>query len=105
MQELPDFRPTHHDYAQSYAAKVFGDHLHSVTPQSEGYFQATFSMDYFTLQPGADQPSKSQWNTLKKRMKRVHPGVFVLRDHGITAPLDAERLCYVSFGFLQQPRA
>lgn len=101
MQELPPFRQTKPGYAHQYAQRVFGDALHDVLPQEGGYFRALFTDGYFTIQPGNDVPSKSQWSTLKKRMKRIHRGVFVLRESGETTHED-ETFYYLDFGFLPE---
>jgi hypothetical protein len=103
MKGLPDFREVTLDYAERYAQQVFGDALHAVAAQAGGYFRATFGEGYFTIQPGNDAPSRSQWNTLKKRMKRVNRGAFVLKETGTTAAGDDVHY-YVDFGFLREDR-
>ncbi len=95
MTDLPDFRQPPDDYVQGFAETVFGASvLQAVEQQAGGYYRATFATGYFTLQPGHTEPSKSQWNTLKKRMKRINPGVFVFKAHGTEGDT-----CYVDFGF------
>jgi len=102
MKQLPDLQPTPIEYAQSYGERVFGERLVVVKPQPENVYRALFRQAYFTIQPGNDKPSRSQWNTLKKRMKRVHPGVFVLREYGETQHA-GQTVCYIDFGFLPDP--
>jgi hypothetical protein len=100
MQELPNFQDVPPGYAHNYAQTVLGNSLRELLPQPKGYYRALFDVTYFTIQPGNDKPSKSQWNTLKKRMKRINRGVFILREYGEIA-YDGETLCYIDFGFLQ----
>lgn len=100
MQELPQFDQVPAGYATNYAQTVLGSSLQAVLPQPKDYFRAIFDVGYFTIQPGNDKPSKSQWNTLKKRMKRINRGVFILREYGEIA-YNGETRCYIDFGFLQ----
>lgn len=99
---LPDLRPTHPDYAERYAAQVFGERLIAVLPLPDHTFRAVFAVDYFTIQAGNTAPSKSQWNTLKKRMKRVNRGVFVLKQTGTVQHQGTDHP-YIDFGFLSDP--
>lgn len=76
-----------------------GDSTHLVRIESfdEGYFRAVFDKHYFILPEGITTPSKSQWNTLKKRAKRMDSQVFVLKEHGETE----DGLYYLDFGFFK----
>lgn len=64
-------------------------------------FRAYFDPAFFTLAEGQSEPSKSQWNTLKKRMKRLHPLVFVLRNYGEIDHESFGKCCYIDFGFFK----
>lgn len=101
MKRLPDLLTTHLDYATDYVETVFGDDLIAVQPRPDNVHRALFEQGYFTIQPGNDKPSRSQWNTLKKRMKRVNRGVFILREYGET-PHQGDTVCYIDFGFLPE---
>jgi len=57
-------------------------HLKAVIPYDDGHFRVLFDPAYFILAAGADAPSKSQWNTLKKRLKRHEPTLFIFKQHG-----------------------
>ena len=99
-KSLPNFRQSNFSYAEGYAGRVFGERLIALQLMNpEHYFRAIFDTAYFTIQPGNDAPSKSQWSTLKKRMKRVNPTVFVFKEHGTTHHEGTE-YSYVDFGFL-----
>jgi len=103
MKGLPDFRAVSPIYAEEFAREVFGEAYRALLSQEGGYYRVLFAESYFTIQPGNDAPSRSQWNTLKKRMKRVNPGVFVLKETGET-DRDGTIFCYIDFGFLRESR-
>jgi hypothetical protein len=100
MKALPDFADIPMEYAERYISDVLtkGDEtaLTGLTRYEDGHFRAIFEKAYFRLEDqGREDASKSQWNTLKKRMKRLNAGVFVFKDHG---EIDAEHY-YLDFGF------
>lgn len=104
MKDLPEFRQEDYETALAYISEVLGDkaaagetHLVELVVYDDGHFRAIFEAAYFTIQPGADAPSKSQWNSLKKKMKRHNPGVFVFKEHGVVT--DEAGRCFVDFGF------
>lgn len=97
--DLPTFRKTPIHQAENYAKRVFGEAFVAVIPQPGDYFQGVFASSYFVLQAGNTEPSKSQWNTLKKRMKRVNATVFTLKTHGEVSYRGATHY-YMAFGFL-----
>lgn len=97
---LPSFRKTSFGFAESYARRVFGAALVDINVQAGGYFRAFFQQGYFTIQPGKDAPSKSQWNTLKKHMKRLNRNVLVLKQTGHIVQ-NNEPVYFVDFGFLE----
>lgn len=100
MQGLPQFRRVTEDYATQFAERVFGEAFNGLHSQPGHYYRALFNESYFTIQPGNDKPSKSQWNTLKKRMKRMNPSVFILREYGDITH-EGEAMVYIDFGFLE----
>ncbi len=72
----------------------------------DGHFRAIFAASYFQAPAGRERPSKSQWNTLKKRLKRRDRTIFVFREYG---EIDCEKAeiserretCFfLDFGFL-----
>ena len=103
--ELPRFRKTPFDKAHQFAAAVFTNthvgpksFLRKLVPFEDHHYRAFFAPEYFVLAEGHAEPSKSQWNSLKKKMKRHHGGVFIFREHG-SAPCDGKPCYYVEFGF------
>ncbi len=99
MSDLPQFKRLSVEKAQSYIQDVLGHgdetpflHLHAF---DDGHFRVIFAPRYFVLADDATAPTKSQWNTLKKRMKRVDKHVFVFKEHGQTP----DGNLYLDFGF------
>ena len=107
MKPLPEFRTRSLDRVHQYIAHVLTNERQADTtrlvqliPYPDGHFRAVFKSDYFALSEGQSEPSKSQWNTLKKRMKRIEGDVFIFREHGETECAPGERCFYLDFGFV-----
>lgn len=109
MSTLPHFRKRRREAVEDYATRVFikpgsdaGTLLRRMVAFEDNHWRAVFDASYFTLTEG--EPSKSQWNTLKKRMKRMDPSVFIFKGHGDTLcdPEQDERCLYVDFGFFER---
>ena len=105
-KDLPDFRKVKRSYAAAFINGVLlgagGASLVRLIPFEDNHFRAIFKASYFQLAAGVDAPSKSQWNTLKKKMKRRDRLVFVYREYGQAACDEsaASGCLYVDFGFL-----
>ncbi|GAB4574806.1 MAG: hypothetical protein Kow0077_23170 [Anaerolineae bacterium] len=102
---LPRFRKMPFDVVHRFAAGVLVNRqvstktrLLALKVYDDGHYRALFAPDYFILRPGETAPSKSQWNSLKKKMKRHHPGVFVFKQHG-TAMHNNDVCYFIEFGF------
>lgn len=79
--------------------------LYELLEYEDGHYRAIFNRDYFTLASGQTEPSKSQWNTLKKKLKRHDRAAFVFKEHGeIDCEHDERGCCYLDFGFFASPR-
>ena len=109
FNDLPEFRKTKHAYAMTYINGVLmgGDGISLVKLEEfeDNHFRAIFKVAYFQLPEGVDMPSKSQWNTFKKKMKRRNHSVFVFREYGVTDcgktdKTGQEPCLYIDFGFL-----
>jgi hypothetical protein len=72
--------------------------LRALIPHEDGHFRAIFSPAYFALAEGATEPTKSQWNTLKKHLKRIEPRLFIFKEHG-AVEYEGELCLYLDFGF------
>lgn len=113
MKALPTFKPRPHAYVHDFISRVLVNsqvsedtHLRDLVTYPEGYYRAIFAPTYFVLAEATTEPTKSQWNTLKKRVKRLNPGVFVFKEYGIipcnaAAPAgQPDDYClYLDFGF------
>ncbi|MDW8172576.1 MAG: hypothetical protein RML73_08840 [Anaerolineae bacterium] len=101
MDDLPQFERWPMSRVQFLAADVFMGQLVRLESFDDGHYRAVFRRGYFHLEEG-QEPSKSQWNTLKKRFKRRHRNIFVFRTYG---PLEADgnnsEYYYMDFGFLR----
>lgn len=99
MKDLPQFaeRPLDdvYDYAKSVFTRGEYDMLMRVETYDDGHYRAVFDVNFFNLHEGYTEPTRSQWSTLKKHMKRIDKAVFVFKDHGYTE----DGYCYVDFGF------
>lgn len=107
--ELPEFRSTKYEYAMKFINNVLmgagGISMVRLESFEDNHFRAIFKRSYFQLAEGVDEPSKSQWNTLKKKMKRRNHSVFIFRNYGSIAcggkSTDSDEICYyIDFGFL-----
>ena len=107
--DLPEFRKTKYSYAMTYINGVLsgtgGASLIRLEEFDDHHFRVIFDLNYFQLADGAEMPSKSQWNTLKKKMKRRNRSIFVFREYGaINCPenvKNSEQVClYIDFGFM-----
>jgi hypothetical protein len=74
--------------------------LRALIAFEDGHFRAIFSPTYFALAEGAAAPSKSQWNTLKKHLKRIEPRLFIFKEHG-AVEFQGEACLYLDFGFFE----
>lgn len=109
-KELPRFRKVKRRYAASIIHSALsgpqGSALLQLLEFEDRHFRAVFDISYFQLAEGKDMPSKSQWNSLKKRLKRRDRSIFIFRQYG---RIDCEAqgktpsaltCLYIDFGFL-----
>ena len=108
--ELPRFRKVKRRYAASIVHSALsgpqGSALLQLLEYDDRHFRAVFDISYFQLAEGKYMPSKSQWNSLKKRLKRRDRSLFIFRQYGRLdcdaqgkAPSELTHL-YIDFGFL-----
>ena len=95
---LPEFTLVPHERLMHYMREIFGLAYHKVFDFPDRHYRVLFSAGYFHIQEGATDPSKSQWSTLKKKMKRHNQRVFVFKEYGSQQD-DGERYYYLEFGF------
>lgn len=101
---LPRFHPRPYDAVHRFAATVLTapgrgkTSLRQLNRYEDGHFRAIFSLNYFTLEEGQSAPTRSQWNSLKKKFKRHDQRVFIFKDHGLLT-FQGVPCGYVDFGF------
>jgi hypothetical protein len=105
MSNLPEFARRSPEYVQTFMQRALkpahtahGSALREIITYDDGHYRAVFSMNYFALHEGAAEPTKSQWNTLKKHLKRIEPRLFIYKQHG-TVQHDGETCLYLDFAF------
>ena len=105
MKTLPDFKTRRIDEVESFAMQVFThpdepehSHFQRLETFADGHYRAIFSPAYFRR---AADPTKSQWNNLKKKLKRHDKQVFVFKECGLIAE---ENTGYIDFGFFAHGR-
>ncbi|MCB9457839.1 MAG: hypothetical protein H6671_17790 [Anaerolineaceae bacterium] len=104
MKDLPEFKHRSRETVLTFISAMLTNeriskqtHLKALNSYPDGHYRAIFDPAYFALPPDQTQPSKSQWNTLKKRLKRHEPTIFIFKEHG---EIEQEGRCfYVDFGF------
>lgn len=107
QSEVPIFRRVKRAYAARLIHSVLsnerGSALLELIEYDDRHFRAVFAVSYFQPVAGQVGPSKSQWNTLKKKLKRRDRTVFVFRDHGkLETPADETVVRYfLDFGFMR----
>ena len=115
MSGIPDFQKRKVHHIMPYVTKILGmgsgSALLKLIAYEDGHFRAVFKSSYFTLQEGQTEPTKSQWSTLKKKMKRHDGHVFVFKKHGEIncrqvgkniSPNASYKCLYVDFGFFAE---
>lgn len=104
MKPLPSFVHKDIAYATDFMSRVLrhpnSDTTFLIEVQSfdDHHFRAIFDVSYFYRESQDTPPSKSQWNSLKKKLKRHNPTVFVFKDYGLNGDQ-----AYLEFGFLAAP--
>lgn len=87
MSNLPELSPKSLDEVKNFAEEAFSrnkvNYFVSVEKKESNLFRVFFDPTYFVIQPDRTEPSKSQWNTLKKHIKRLNSSVFVSKFHGL----------------------
>jgi hypothetical protein len=105
MKDLPPFRTRHHGDVVAYISEILISENSTedscfidLLDYEDGHYRVLFNPSYFILPQGQAEPTKSQWNSLKKKMKRRDSTVFVFKIYGKVGTKD--RQYYLDFGFL-----
>ncbi len=109
MKALPQFRRRHAEEVHDLVAHILTNKvdarsaLRRVVEREDRSFRAIFEPRYFVLAEGESEPTKSQWNNLKKKLKRASSDTFVFKDHGREDCEPGTPGCfYVDFGFFAE---
>jgi hypothetical protein len=110
MKQLPEFKRRSREQVMRFVREVFGgsaamhaSHLVDLIEHQDMHYRVLFKSTYFILPAGQTEPSKSQWNTLKKKLKRHDRDVFVFKDHGTVKTPEGTNY-YLDFGFFAEFR-
>ena|SRR5258708_7201248 len=108
MKDLPAFRRHRHSDVVDYISEILINEKSAedscfidLLDYEDGHYRVLFKPRYFSLQDGQTGPTKSQWNSLKKKMKRRDSTVFVFKVYGEVGTKDKQY--FLDFGFLSDP--
>lgn len=109
-KDLPKFRKVKRSYAAALIHQALsgprGAALLQLVEFDDHHYRAVFDLNHFQLAEGNQLPSKSQWNSLKKRLKRRDRSIFIFREYGRIdcesqgKSLAAKTCLYIDFGFM-----
>ncbi len=107
MRDLPPFkRRDRAEVAAFMAPLLIGEQnteasaLIDLLEYEDGHYRVLFKPSYFVLKEGQTAPTKSQWNSLKKKLKRHEATVFVFKAYGSLETEEPQY--YLDFGFLPE---
>ena len=110
MKDLPKFKARNKLAVESLVGDVLVNKqlgpetcLRELIAYQDGHYRAIFDLGYFQLAEGQSAPSKSQWGSLKKRLKRHDLRLFVFKECGTLAAQAGTPRGYVDFGFFAGP--
>ena len=106
--ELPEFKKMKMPFVTKFINGALvgasGASFVSLEEFDDNHFRVIFKTSYFQLAEGNEEPSKSQWNTLKKKIKRRDRSVFIFREYGqiecVQSSSKSDRCFYLDFGFM-----
>jgi hypothetical protein len=109
VKELPKFTKQSSERVKHFAVQVFThpsdpekSYFQELREHEDKHFSVIFSLNYFG---NTTTPTKSQWNSLKKKFKRHDKLVFVFKEHFIVKCGDGEGLLecgQIEFGYLRE---
>jgi hypothetical protein len=107
MRDLPPFKRRRRADVLAYISAIFINEKETEVSQvtdlieyGDGHYRVLFNPAYFVLNQDQAEPTKSQWNSLKKKMKRRESTVFVFKEYGEVGT--KEKQYYLDFGFLPE---
>ena len=107
MRDLPPFKRRNRTEVAAFIAPLLISEQHpeesaliDLLEYDDGHYRALFKPSYFVIKEGQTAPTKSQWNSLKKKLKRHEAAVFVFKEYGDVGTEEAQY--YLDFGFLPE---
>jgi hypothetical protein len=106
VKDLPKFKARSREHVMGFISGVLTQpnkptetYFRRLVEYEDGHYGAEFSLSYFA---SAEVPTKSQWNSLKKKLKRHDKKAFVFKEHRIIPCDDATGCGFLEFGFFVQ---
>lgn len=107
MKSLPKFRSVPYERVHEFISRALTNERQAPTTRlvdllvyEDKHYRAIFRPDYFALADDQQAPTKSQWNTLKKHLKRIDDDLFIFKEHGeVPCGPTGGRCYYIDFGF------
>lgn len=100
--ELPEFQKREFYKVLPYVKSIFADAFVTLINYEDKHFRVIFKKEFFIIQEGETEVSKSQWTTLKKKFKRRDRMVFLYKETGQIACDESsttQDCYYLDFGF------
>ncbi len=101
--DLPEFEKRPKSRVLPLVNQAFGiENVVRLDVHNDGHYRLILKPTVCTLAEGATEPSKSQWATLKKRLKRRDRKVFMFKDYGVMnleQGSNTMKYYYLEFGF------
>lgn len=106
MQDnLPELEKRPKSRVMPLVQNAFGvEHVARLDDDGQGKFRVLLKRSVCQLAEGTNEPSKSQWGTLKKRLKRRDHRVFIFKQHGLLEEgegSNSRTYYYLDFGFFR----
>jgi len=103
VKDLPQFKVRKQEDVVEFITRVLTQpnkpevsYFRRLVEYEDGHYGVEFSLGYFI---STEVPTKSQWNSLKKKLKRRDKKVFVFKKHNVIL-CDASAWCgFLEFGF------
>ena len=106
MRALPRFRRRDPEQVEPFIAHILTNKvdprttLRRLIERQDHSFRAVFEARFFVLSEGETEPTRSQWNNLKKKLKRAAPDTFIFKEHGREDCAPGKPGCYyIDFGY------
>jgi len=103
VKELPKFKAQQREEVIGFVTQVLThptkpdeSYFRRLIEYEDGHYGVEFRLAYFV---STEVPTKSQWNSLKKKLKRHDKKAFVFKEHRMTLCDDSTPCGFFEFGF------